>query len=287
MLQGWSSFRACAILSLGKGEKLLLHSLEPGWNEARTWKSWPYPIKTWINWVDRLEKEKGEKWRNAGMYDAIQLSKIDIPLEKNLLYAALCFWSISSNSFHFNFGIMGPTVLDIVALTGLRPHGEDISAILCAPKSTFTLPKGEKGKRLSYGKFLELSMKKGDVTEDEHISFLIMWLSKYVFCNGSGRVTKECSELAIALAEGRKLAFAPFVLSHLYRGCRDLVLRRFGCAGGPFWILQLWLQSYFPEYGPLTYESQNCPTYGVSLAQGKLKHKSFQECFKFFYSCSS
>lgn len=272
---------------LEKGEKLLLHSLEPGWNEGRTWKSWSYPSKMWINWVDRLEKEKGEKWRNAGIYDAIQLSKIDIPFDKNLLYAALCFWSISSNSFHFNFGMMGPTVLDIVALTGLRPHGEDISAILCSPKSTFTLPRGENGKRLSYGKFLELSMKKGDVTENEHISFLIMWLCKYVFCNGSGRVTKECSELAIALAEGRKLALAPFVLSHLYRGCRDLVLRRFGCAGGPFWILQLWLQSYFPEYGPLTYEPKNCLTYGVSLAQGKLKHKSFQECFKFFYSCSS
>lgn len=183
---------------------------------------------------------------------------------------------------------MGPTLLDIVALTGLRPHGEEISAIHYAPKLNFTFSKGENGKRsTNYEEFIEANMKREDITEDELISFLILWLYKYVFCHASARVTKEWSQLAIALAEGRKLALAPFVLSHLYRGCRDLVIKRFGHAGGPFWILQLWLQSYFPEYEPSTYDSKDCPTYGLPLAQGKLKHKRFQECFKFFYSCSS
>ncbi|XP_059306582.1 uncharacterized protein LOC132058031 [Lycium ferocissimum] len=271
---------------LAKGEKLRMHSLGRDWQRRKTWKSWPNMTSRWTDWVDRLEKVKGEKWRTAGIYDAIQLSKIDIPRDSSLLYAALCFWSISSNSFHFNFGMMGPTVLDIVALTGLRPHGEEISAMLYVPRS-FTLPTGENDKSLSYGEFLEVSMQKKDVTEDEHIFFLIMWLCKYVFCNGSLRVTKECSQLAVALASGRKLALAPFELSHLYRGCRDLVTREFGRSRGPFWILQLWLQSYFPEYGPWPFDSQNCPTFGVSLARGKLKQKSFRECFKFFCSCSS
>ncbi|KAK4343124.1 hypothetical protein RND71_038940 [Anisodus tanguticus] len=117
---------------LVKGKNLLLHSLDPEWHKHKTWRSWPRPSKLerWIHWVDRLEKVKGEKWRTAGIYDAIQLSKIDIPFDKNLLSAALCFWSISSNASHFYFGMMGPTVLDIVALTGLRPHREEISTIL-------------------------------------------------------------------------------------------------------------------------------------------------------------
>ncbi|KAF3669675.1 hypothetical protein FXO38_07477 [Capsicum annuum] len=131
-------------------------------------------------WIDRPEKVKGNVWRTAGIYDAIQLSKIDIPSERNLLYAVLCFWSISSNSFHFNFGMMGPTLLDIVALTGLRPHGEEISAVHYAPKLNFTFSKGENGKRsTNYEEFIETNMKREDITEDEHIYFLIMWLCKY------------------------------------------------------------------------------------------------------------
>ncbi|WMV32153.1 hypothetical protein MTR67_025538, partial [Solanum verrucosum] len=84
-----------------------------------------------------------------------------------------------------------------------------------------------------------------------------------------------------------KVALTTFILSHLYRGSRSLVTRGFGPAGGPFWILQLWLQSYFPQYRPLPYDKQNYTTLGIALDQGKLKQNSFRECFKFFYSCSS
>ncbi|PHT37479.1 Protein kinase G11A [Capsicum baccatum] len=211
----------------------------------------------------------------AGIYDAIQLSKIDIPSDRNLLYAVLCFWSISSNSFHFNFGMMDPTLLDIVALTGLRPHDEEISAVHYAPKLNFTFSKGENGKRsTNYEEFIETNMKREDITEDEHIYFLIMWLCKY------GPIS-HCS------CRGQESSIGSICIVSFVSGCRDLVIKSFGHVGGPFWILQLWLQSYFTEYGPSTYDSKNRSTYGVPLAQGKLKNKSFRECFKFFYSCTS
>lgn len=82
--------------------------------------------KGWIVWVDRLKKVKGETWRTTSIYDVILLSKIDIPHDNDLLYVALCFGSISGNSFHFYFGMLGPIILNIVALIGLRPHGEEI-----------------------------------------------------------------------------------------------------------------------------------------------------------------
>ncbi|KAK4716015.1 hypothetical protein R3W88_014353 [Solanum pinnatisectum] len=269
---------------LEKGEKLHLHTLQPGW----------------IDWVDRMEKVKGETWRNVGIYDAIQLSKIDIPSDDDLLYVALCFWSISSNSFHFKFGMMSPTILDISALTRIRPHSEAISTILDIHSSTFSLPKSEKNKKIYYKEFIKVNTEREDVMEDEHFAFLTITTKTLLKNNrqksdgrrrsknnGSLRVTMEYSKLAIALAWGRKIALAPFVLSHLYRGCRNLVTREFGTAGGPFWILQLWLQFYFLEYRPLPYDSQNCSTFGMALAQGKLKQNNFQECFKFFYSCPS
>lgn len=108
---------------LAEGEKLFLHFVQADWFEDKILKSWPSVDRSWIDWVDRVEKAKGEVWKSAEIYDAIQMSKVDIPMDDKLLFAALCYWSISTNSFHFRFGMMGPTVLDIVALTGLRPHG--------------------------------------------------------------------------------------------------------------------------------------------------------------------
>ncbi|XP_060206161.1 uncharacterized protein LOC132633648 [Lycium barbarum] len=270
---------------LTEGEKLLLHSAEPDRSKGKTLRSWPNVSRTWIDWVDRVEKAKWEVWRSADIYDAIQLSKHNFPMDKNLLNAALCYWSISTNSFHFRFGMMGPTVLDIVALTGLRPHGEEVSVPLGVARD---FPEYGKIKEcMTYCKFLDVSMGAMAVTEEEHISFLVMWLCKYLFCNYSVTMIEQCTKLAFALATGRKLALAPFVLSNLYHGCTDIVTGDFDDARGPFWILQLWLQAYFPEHQPLTSGDGNPPTYGYALADSVLIPKTFNQYFLFFNKCSS
>ncbi|XP_018632117.2 uncharacterized protein [Nicotiana tomentosiformis] len=273
---------------LAEGEKLLLHCVQPDSFKGKTLRSWPNVSRTWIDWVDRVEKAKWEVWKSADIYDAIQLSKIDIPMDKTLLYAALCYWSISTNSFHFRFGMMGPTVLDIVALTGLRPHGEEVSVPLGIAESTLDFPEYGKIKEcLTYCKFLDVSMGAMSVTEEEHISFLVMWLCRYLFCNSSITMVEQCTKLALALAMGKKLALAPIVLSNLYHGCNDIITSKFDNATGPFWILQLWLQSYFPEHQPSTSDNGNASTYGFPLAEGVLRPKTFNHYFLFFHTCSS
>ncbi|KAH0672562.1 hypothetical protein KY290_024790 [Solanum tuberosum] len=139
------------------------------------------------------------------------------------------------NSFHFHFGMMSPTVFDISALTGIRPHGEAISSVLDIQNSTFSMPKSEKNKKIYYEEFIKVNMQREDKTEEEQFAFLNMLLCKFVFCNGSSRVTMEYNKLAIVLASGKKVALAPFILSHIYRGCRSLVTQGFGTTGGPFW----------------------------------------------------
>ncbi|XP_009621135.2 uncharacterized protein [Nicotiana tomentosiformis] len=183
---------------LAKGEKLLLHSVEPDWFKGKTLRSWPSANRKWIDWVDRVEKAKGEVWKSAGIYDAIQLSKNGIPMDNDLLYAALCYWSISTNSFHFRFGMMGPTVLDIVALTGLRPHGEEVSAILGMAESACDFPKYGKiyNNSLFYPRYLNVSKGEMAVTEEEHVSFLFAWLSNHLFCDSSVNMIKQCTKLA-------------------------------------------------------------------------------------------
>lgn len=274
---------------LAEGERLFHRSLEPDRYIGKTMKSWPTVNRTWIDWVDRVARAKGKVWKAAGIYDAIQLSKIDIPMDKNLVYAALFFWSVSTNSFHFRFGMMSPTVLDVVALTGFMPHGEEVCAVLSMLESSedFAMKRITSDEHFNYCKFLDVSMGAVPVTEDEHISFLVMWLSKYLLCNSSPSMMKEYTKLAFALSTGRKLALAPLVLSSLYHVCRDIVMNEFDGGGGPLWILQFWIQSYFPEYGPLTSDNVNAPTYGYPLAKGVLRAKTFNQCFTFFLTCSS
>lgn len=67
------------------------------------------------------------------IYDAIMLSKIRIEIDKHLFFAAPFFWSVPTNSFHLNCGMMSPTILDIAALTGLHPHGEEVRAVFPLP----------------------------------------------------------------------------------------------------------------------------------------------------------
>ncbi|TMW85591.1 hypothetical protein EJD97_022879 [Solanum chilense] len=267
-----------SLYPLAVGEKLLLHSVQLDWFGCKYLDSWPYNSRSWNDWVDRVEKAKGDVWKSADIYDAIQLSKNVIPMDKNLLYAALCYWSISTNSFHFRLGMMGPTVLDIVALTGLRPHGEEVSAILGMAGSTCHFPKDRTiyDNSLRYSKYLHVSMSETAVTKEEHISFLFTWLRKHLFCDSSVNMIKQCTKLAFALAGGRKLALAPFLLSNLYHGCTEIIMSKFLYGRGPFWILQFWLQSYFPEFQPATLDTCNIPTYA-----------SFEEYFRFFHKCAS
>ncbi|KAF8389670.1 hypothetical protein HHK36_024189 [Tetracentron sinense] len=46
---------------------------------------------------------------------------------------------------------------------------------------------------------------------------VISWICRFLFCTSSGQMTKEYSQIAIALAFGRQLALAPAVLNQLYR----------------------------------------------------------------------
>ncbi|KAK6780001.1 hypothetical protein RDI58_022185 [Solanum bulbocastanum] len=72
-----------------KGEKLLPHSVRPDWFGGKYRYSWSSVTKRWIDRVDRVEKSKGEVWK---------------------------------------FGMMGPTILDIVTLTG--QDGKEVGAML-------------------------------------------------------------------------------------------------------------------------------------------------------------
>lgn len=68
-------------------------------------------------------------WMLNGIFHAIMLSKHQIVLNPSLIGAALCFWDSTLNSFAFGLGPMTPTILDMAALFGFRPHGLSIDVL--------------------------------------------------------------------------------------------------------------------------------------------------------------
>ncbi|CAL9005192.1 unnamed protein product, partial [Prunus brigantina] len=96
------------------------------------------------------------------------------------------------------FGMMTPNLLDLAAIAGLRPHGDDFSAAnLPEAKSGLDFHKSNKTSGSWVKTYLghggdpaDPSSIKG-VSYTEHVAFLVMWLCKFLACPKFGGITKE------------------------------------------------------------------------------------------------
>ncbi|GAU23874.1 hypothetical protein TSUD_369820 [Trifolium subterraneum] len=80
--------------------------------------------KHFIPWLNRMEEDFGDYWKMYGIYDLIQFTRIGPQCQQEMLIAAMHFWEKSTNTFQFPFEMLTPTLLDVAALTGLRPNEE-------------------------------------------------------------------------------------------------------------------------------------------------------------------
>ena len=70
--------------------------------------------------------EKGEEWKQIGIYEMILLSKKKIPPNFKLLYGFLSFWNTLANAFYLVFGMMSPTSLDVAAIVSLLLDEDEV-----------------------------------------------------------------------------------------------------------------------------------------------------------------
>lgn len=82
------------------------------------------PFKAYIHWLDKVEKKKEQFWKDRGIYDLIQLSKVGPKYNTNMLIPTLFFWEDSINTFHLRCGMVTHTLFDVSAITGLNPLGK-------------------------------------------------------------------------------------------------------------------------------------------------------------------
>ena len=214
------------------------------------------------------------------------------PSHKPLISATLMFCCPAEHSFHFRVGSMVPTMMDVVALTGLPCTGETAYAGMSVPDIEYHRPKsaGKPGFITTYGTFIDTCMKSdSSISEEEHISFLSCWLNRYLCCSPTLAMTADFVDPAKVLHSGRRVALAPLALSYLYRGMNEVFKKSLGTFPGPLWLLQLWLQAYFPDlrYDPPPSPVHDFSTYGSWLSSFPMKEVTFHGCFQFFFGLSS
>ena len=92
--------------------------------------------------------------------------------------------------------------------------------------------------------------------------------------------------MAKTLAQGKKLALAPYFLGHVYKVCSDLTfIPSNPNQGGPMWFLQIWILSYFKDlHHSITFSDQlHSRTYAKKYSVLTFEKNSFETFLQCFY----
>jgi hypothetical protein len=142
----------------------------------------------------------------------IQFSRTDPKYKLELLIAALHFYEKSTNTFQFRCGMLTSTLLDVAAITGLRPTGDHFDPTKTGDKIELTY------KENTFSKYIAQNMDKEgeEVSHEEHVAFLTLWLSHFVFCSKSLQVARMFIHMAQQIHEGRLFSLGRLLLATLY-----------------------------------------------------------------------
>ncbi|XP_058755341.1 uncharacterized protein LOC131628527 [Vicia villosa] len=170
-----------------------------------------------------------------------------------MLVASVHFWDASHNTFHLPCGMVTPTLFYIAAITGLRPTGETFDPNVM---DTDTINFSEA--IVTYTAFIQQYHDENNevVSDEEHIAFLALWLSRCVFCSRSIQVAKRYLCMANQLHAGTQLNLSQLILGFLYENLGEAtdLIKSYESGSllfaGPFWFLQLWLNATFEAHLP-------------------------------------
>ncbi|CAJ2663131.1 unnamed protein product [Trifolium pratense] len=219
-----------------------------------------YGNSLYLTWLDRIEQSFGKFWKDYGIFELIQFSRIGPKYQPEMLIAAMHFFEKSTNTFHFKSGMMTPTLFDVSAITGLRPTGKTYSPDDVSDNITLNY------KENAFSAFIlkHSGPENEEVSDEEHVAFLTLWLSHYVFCSRSLQIARKFIPMAVQIHEGCHFALGRLLLATLYESIgevcdnlKGLVPAKSkskkaapdGCfqAAGPMWLLQLWLNATFEK----------------------------------------
>ncbi|XP_076888087.1 serine/threonine-protein phosphatase 7 long form homolog [Bidens hawaiensis] len=175
----------------------------------------------------------------------------DTPCNQTLVKKLSQFWYPKTNTFVFPWGEATVTLEDVTVLGGYSVLGESVISVDSV--DSVTLNPDLAGKvEIMNGCRSELGPEPDP--EDEHIAFLSLWLSRFVFPSVDlDSVGKHVIPIAVRLSQGVKLALAPAVLAYIYCNLTKLKEQKSNvCVNllGPFRLVQIWGYERFQLVGP-------------------------------------
>ncbi|KAL6181777.1 hypothetical protein ACLB2K_048426 [Fragaria x ananassa] len=124
--------------------------------------------------------------------------------------------------------------------------------------------------------------------EASGIAFLELWVTKFIGCTSTQKITDAWVHAATLLFNGHRLGLAQMTLAMLYRAIYDMSLHSFnyGTISGPLWILDLWLQIYFVQFRhPQITDFPNNQVLGMTFARVKAHGPlDYSDCFQHLYT---
>ncbi|CAK9180138.1 unnamed protein product [Ilex paraguariensis] len=211
------------------GPPLKLSSLslssESEWPLKVSFNGWRDPLLKWKTWVDRMHSLYQYVWKEAGIYEAIMGSTYKIYRNYYLVFGLAERWCWETKTFVFPWGEATITLEDMMILGGFSVLGAPVSK----PLETQELVEIEENLKQAHKDLVKSKSQKahhfqwincfmGTGSKFEHVAFLSLWLSRFVFPgNGYNTVGKYVFPIAIHLARGTRIALAPPVLASLYR----------------------------------------------------------------------
>ncbi|RYR58554.1 hypothetical protein Ahy_A05g024378 [Arachis hypogaea] len=207
-----------------------------------------------------------------------------------MIGAVTCVWNRTTNNFHLSCGMVGMSLLVVAAITGLPIN---------SPECTPDMQSRRQYKIVwtsSYSDFIGHNMgaEGKKITENEHVAFLFYWLNTILFYSRSVQMSKLYLPLPALLHEGKVLNLAKLLLGHIFEELGQFVCdlrdNKIISAGGPLWLLQLWLNAIFKNFMTKPESGNTDKQYieGFRLSEFKpnfLDAQSDEAVFSLFHSC--
>ncbi|KAG7594749.1 Aminotransferase-like plant mobile domain [Arabidopsis thaliana x Arabidopsis arenosa] len=232
-----------------------------------SFNGWRFANPRFKFWARKMATLHETIWRKAGIFEAVNASTYNISKNTDLVLDVAEKWCPDTNTFVFPWGETTITLEDVMVLSGLSVLGSPVSATLDSSgemimaklkKEWQTIKRIGKVSHVTQLAWTDRFKNSGD--ELEHVAFLVLWLSYFVFPSRFHHICEPILSIAVHLSCGTRIALAPAVLAHLYA---DLSLLKTHIRGfsksstrgeiglsALFKLVQVWTWERFRELQP-------------------------------------
>src|SRR6185295_2695688 len=92
---------------------------------SHAFRSWSSVTLGWRNWFRRIASTQRTNWEQYDISQCLNLSLSEMIRNEPMPISASFFWSDAINAFVIGHGLLMPTLLDVMMLTGMNIHAPD------------------------------------------------------------------------------------------------------------------------------------------------------------------